>query len=94
MPSLSTRVAYGLARSLTEDQAADLFVEKDAGVDAWSAATGTESRAALASYAGQTISDPPTQAEVQALDNAVVALSRRVVALINDLRANGGITGA
>lgn len=55
---------------------------------AWAAATGTEDRTALAAYAGQVVSNPPTQAEVQALDNAVVALSRHVVAAINDLRAN------
>lgn len=59
------------------------------GIATWTAATGTASRAALASYAGQTVSNPPTQAEVQALDNAVVAISQAVVALITDLRASG-----
>jgi hypothetical protein len=58
---------------------------------AWSAATGTEARTALASYAGQTVSNPPTQAQVQTLDDAVKALSQHVVALINDLRSNGAI---
>lgn len=52
----------------------------------WGAASGTLSRAAYASYAGQTVSNPPTQAEMQALDDAVRLLSRTVAALITDLR--------
>lgn len=51
----------------------------------WGAASGTLSRAAYAAYAGQTVSNPPTQAEVQALDNAVKLLSQTVAALITDL---------
>lgn len=51
----------------------------------WGAASGTLSRAAYASYAGQVVSNPPTQAEVQALDDAVKLLSRTVAALITDL---------
>lgn len=43
----------------------------------WGTCTGTVSTAAYATYAGQTISATPTQAEVQALDDAVKALSRR-----------------
>ena len=50
------------------------------------------SRTALASYAGQTVSNPPTQAEVQAIDDAVRDMSQRVVALINDMKANGVLT--
>lgn len=59
---------------------------------AWTAATGTESRSALAAYAGQVVSNPPTQAEMQALDNAVKANSQALAALINDLKANGTLT--
>lgn len=66
-------------------------VEKDQG-PAWTDATGTPARTALASYAGQTVSNPPTQAEVQALDNAAKAISQHVVAIINDLKANGALT--
>jgi hypothetical protein len=66
------------------------YVRQDQ-TSAWTAATGTEARTALASYAGQTISNPPTQAEVQALDNAAKAASEHLVALINDLRSNGAI---
>lgn len=53
---------------------------------AWGAPTGTLSRAVYASYAGQTVSNPPTQAEMQALDDAVKAMSQAVVGLITDLK--------
>lgn len=49
--------------------------------------TGAMARTTFATYAGQAISNPPTQAEVQALDNAVVIVSQRLAALITDLRA-------
>jgi hypothetical protein len=67
------------------------FVRQDQGA-AWSAATGTEARTALASYAGQVVSNPPTQAEMQALDDAVKAISQHLVAFINDARSNGTLT--
>jgi len=51
----------------------------------WGAASGTLSRAAYAAYAGQVVSNPPTQAEVQALDDAVKLMSRTFAALITDL---------
>jgi hypothetical protein len=64
------------------------FVRQDQTA-AWAAATGTEARTALAAYAGQTVSNPPTQAEMQTLDDAVKAISQHLVALINDARSNG-----
>lgn len=67
------------------------FVQQDQTA-AWTAATGTEARTALASYAGQTVSNPPTQVEVQALDDAVKAISQHLVALVNDLKANSTLT--
>lgn len=67
------------------------FVEQDVG-PAWTAATGTEARSALASYAGQVVSNPPTQVEMQALDDAAKAISQHVIALINDLKGNGALT--
>jgi len=66
-------------------------VLQDVGA-AWTDATGTASRTALASYAGQTVSNPPTQAEMQTLDDAVKAISQHLVAVINDLKANGSLT--
>lgn len=67
------------------------YVRKDQ-TTAWTAATGTEARTALAAYAGQTVSNPPTQAEMQTLDDAVKAMSQHLVALINDLRGNDTLT--
>jgi peptidoglycan hydrolase CwlO-like protein len=59
---------------------------------AWATPTGTFLRTTFASYAGQTISNPPTQAEVQTIDDAVKGLSERLAALISDLRGNGVLT--
>lgn len=53
----------------------------------WGAPSGTLSRAAYASYAGQTVSNPPTQAEVQQIDDALKLLSQVVVAILTDLRS-------
>lgn len=72
-------------------EAAGPYVEQDVGL-AWAAATGTASRATYATFAGQTISVVPTTAEVQAIDDHVVALSQRVKALVDDLKGNGALT--
>lgn len=56
----------------------------------WSTASGTASRATFATFAGQTITNPPTQAEVQAIDDHVKILSQRLKALIDDLHATAG----
>lgn len=77
--------------ALTEAAADALYVQQDVGA-AWTSATGTEARTALASYAGQTVSNPPTQVEMQAIDDAVVAMSQALVAVINDLKGNGALT--
>lgn len=66
-------------------------VQQDVGA-AWTAPTGTASRATFATYAGQTVSNPPTQAEVQAIDDHLVILSQRMKAVIDDLKANGALT--
>lgn len=59
---------------------------------AWATPTGTFARTTFASYAGQTVSAVPTQAEVQSIDDAVKGLSERLAALISDLRGNGVLT--
>ena len=59
---------------------------------AWVDPTGTFTRTTFASYAGQTVSAIPTQAEVQAIDDATKGLSERLAALISDLRGNGVLT--
>lgn len=67
------------------------FVEQDVG-PAWTAASGTASRATYATYAAPAITNPPTQAEVQAIADAVQILSQRVKALIDDLTANSALS--
>lgn len=89
-----TKRALGVAAASSVPTRADAdarYVKQDVG-SAWTDATGTAARTALASYAGQVVSNPPTQAEVQALDDAVKAISQHVVALINDAKANGVLT--
>lgn len=56
----------------------------------WVTATGTAARTTFATFAGQTITNPPTQAEVQAIDDHVKILSQRLKALIDDLHATAG----
>lgn len=58
----------------------------------YGAPTGTLSRATFATYAAPTVSAVYVQAEVQALANAVQAVSRTLAALITDLKANGNLT--
>lgn len=53
----------------------------------WGTPSSTLARTTFATYAGQAISNPPTQAEVQTLDNAVVIVSQRLGALITDILA-------
>lgn len=55
----------------------------------WGAASGTLSRTAYASYAGQTMSAAYVQAEAQATDDALKLLGQKVAALITDLTAHG-----
>lgn len=56
----------------------------------WGTATGTAARTTYATYASPTISNPPTQAEVQALADHVQILSQRLKALIDDLHGTAG----
>ena len=89
-----TKRAMGVAATTSVPTRADAdgrYVLQDVGA-AWTAATGTISRGALASYAGQAISAIPTQAEVQAIDDAVKAMSQALVGLITDAKANGVLT--
>ncbi|QZP07773.1 hypothetical protein [Caenibius sp. WL] len=68
-------------------EAAATFVVKDTTAN-WGSPTGTASRAAFATYTAPVVSDPPTQAEMQALANHVQTLSRTLKALIDDLRTS------
>lgn len=51
----------------------------------WSAPTGTASKSGFSTYAAPTISNPPTQAEVQAIASHLQALSQHLKALIDGL---------
>lgn len=66
------------------------FVAKST-TSGWGSPTGTADRAAFATYTAPTISNPPTQAEVQAVADAMQVLSRHLKALIDDLKAKGVI---
>lgn len=55
----------------------------------WTAATGTAAKGAYATYAGQTAGVAYVQAEAQATDDAVKALSQRFLALEQACRAKG-----
>ncbi len=56
----------------------------------WTVATGTANRGTFATFTPQTISNPPTQAQVQTISDHVVILSQRMKALIDDLHATAG----
>lgn len=58
----------------------------------WATPTGTFDRTTFVAYAGQTVSNPPTQAEVQAIDDHVKLISQHLAALISDLRGNDVLT--
>lgn len=53
----------------------------------WGTPSSTLARTTFATYAGAVISNPPTQAEVQAINDALVIVSQRLGALITDLKA-------
>lgn len=69
---------------LSAAQANDLYVKQD-GTPDWQAPTGTGERGTFASFTAPTISASPTQAEVQAVANAVQTASRHLAALVGDL---------
>lgn len=89
-----TKRAIGVADAAaipTRGDADARFVQQDQ-TPAWGDPTGVLLRTTFATYAGQVVSNPPTQAEMQTVDDAVKALSQRVAALITDLRANNVLT--
>lgn len=51
----------------------------------WAGASGTTSKGTFAVYAAPAISNPPTQAEVQALANHVQVLSQHLAAVVGGL---------
>jgi hypothetical protein len=67
------------------------FVRQDQTA-AWVDPTGTLARTTFAAVSSFTVSNPPTQAEVQAIADHVVILSQRLAALVTDLRGNNVLT--
>lgn len=63
------------------------FLSIDNTETGWGTPSSTLARTTFATYGGQAISNPPTQAEVQAIDNALVIVSQRLGALLTDLLA-------
>lgn len=55
----------------------------------WSADTGTADKSAHATYTSPTISNPPTQAEVQAISDALQAATQQIKALKDALILHG-----
>ena len=58
-------------------------------ITGWGTPSGTLTRTTFAAYAGQTVSNPPTQAQVQAIDDHLKIVSERLAALITDDIAQG-----
>jgi hypothetical protein len=58
-------------------------------VTGFTAGTGTANKGAFATYAGQTQPSTYSQADIQTLDNAVVAASQRILALEQALASHG-----
>jgi hypothetical protein len=87
--SLTISFGNGLSGS-DHDLSGDFTIDtlKDLG---WTASTGTPSKGAYATYAGQVVSVGYVQAEAQATDNAVKAVSQRLKAIEDALRANEAI---
>jgi hypothetical protein len=69
---------------ISQADADALYVHQDS-TPAWEQATGTLDRSAFTVYAAPLVSDPPTQAEVQGVADALQVHSQHLAALIADL---------
>jgi len=67
------------------------YVQQSVGAQ-WASPSGTAERTTYTTYTAPTITNPPTQAEVQAIADHVQILSRRMKALLDDLRTNKALT--
>lgn len=80
----SADAANGSTTNLSDQLAAKVDKNSQTG---WASPSGTLDKTTFATYAAPTISNPPTQAEVQALANHVQVLSQHLAAAINALKA-------
>lgn len=86
VPANSVMITSGTAGQLSSSLI-NTFLSSANVQAGWGTPSGTLARTTFATYNGQTISNPPTQAEVQAIDDALVIVSRRFGALVTDLLA-------
>lgn len=88
--TLTVTLGFGISGT-SADLSANftIGVLQDAG---WTFATGTADKGAYATYTAPVISATYTQAEVQALADALQAATRRIKALEDALRLNEAIT--
>lgn len=88
----SANTAQTTANGKLDQTTADGLYVHQHGTAAWAAPTGVASRATFAGYTAPTVSNPPTQAEVQGAATAAQTLSQHLVALLIDLKANNTLT--
>lgn len=67
------------------------YVRQSVGA-VWASPSGTADRTTYSTYTAPTISNPPTQAEVQAIANHLQVLSQHMKAMTDDLRTNKALT--
>ncbi len=65
--------------------------DRVSSLSGWAAQTGTASRATYATYTAPDISASPTEAEVQAIADALQRVDRRLKALTDDLIQRGDL---
>lgn len=83
LASLDTRIDHF--------EALEPFVRQDQGA-AWTAPAATAARTALPAYSAAVISNPPTQAEVQAISTQLAAVTAALAGVIIDGQGNGALT--
>ena len=86
IPANSVVITGGVAGN-PSSKLINTFISTSNTQTGWGVPTGSLERTTFTTYAGQTISNPPTQAEVQVIDNNLRDVSKRLGALITDILA-------
>lgn len=84
------RLALGEGLGIDYNSGTGIISAQPAGT--YGTPTGTLSRATFATYTAPVITSAPTQAEVQAIADALQAVSQTLAALITDMEANGNLS--
>jgi hypothetical protein len=87
---ITINVGHGLEGGGDLNNNVEIAAKQDAG---WTAGTGVGNKGAYAEYTGQTTSVGYVQAEAQATDDAVKAVSARLTSIEGALRNNEAIDG-